>query len=133
MVREMQSMMPVEGGYYHWVKQAFGPFTGFMSGWMNWVVSWVDVSIYPVWTAWYLGYFIPALRQGATIGGIEFSAAFLSWLVAAVLIMGISLPQYAWSPPVRVDYQLVGFDHDHPAHPDVGFGYLSLDYMGTLR
>ena len=51
MVREMQSMMPVEGGYYHWVKQAFGPFTGFMSGWMNWVVSWVDVSIYPVWTA----------------------------------------------------------------------------------
>lgn len=39
MVREMQSMMPVEGGYYHWVKQAFGPFAGFMSGWMNWVVS----------------------------------------------------------------------------------------------
>ena len=23
MVRELQSMMPVEGGYYHWVKQAF--------------------------------------------------------------------------------------------------------------
>ncbi|MEM5774908.1 MAG: amino acid permease, partial [Anaerolineaceae bacterium] len=43
MVREMSSMMPVEGGYYHWVKQAFGPFTGFMAGWMNWVVSWVDV------------------------------------------------------------------------------------------
>ncbi len=91
MVREMQSMMPVEGGYYHWVKQAFGPFTGFMSGWMNWVVSWVDVSIYPVWTAWYLSYFIPALSDGATIFGIEFSSDFLSWLVAAVLIISISL------------------------------------------
>lgn len=91
MVREMQSMMPVEGGYYHWVKQAFGPFAGFMSGWMNWVVSWVDVSIYPVWTAWYLSYFIPALSEGATIGGIEFSSDFLSWLVAAVLIISISL------------------------------------------
>ncbi len=91
MVREMQSMMPVEGGYYHWVKQAFGPFAGFMSGWMNWVVSWVDVSIYPVWTAWYLSYFIPALSDGATIGGIEFSSDFLSWLVAAVLIISISL------------------------------------------
>jgi amino acid transporter len=90
MVREMQSMMPVEGGYYHWVKQAFGSFTGFMSGWMNWVVSWVDVSIYPVLAAYYLGYFIPALRQGATIGGIEFSATFLSWVLAAVLIWGIS-------------------------------------------
>jgi amino acid transporter len=55
MVREMTSMMPVEGGTYHWVKQAFDPFTGFMSGWMNWVFSWVDVSIYPVLAAYYLG------------------------------------------------------------------------------
>jgi amino acid transporter len=91
MVREMQSMMPVEGGYYHWTKQAFGRFVGFLAGWMNWVVSWVDVSIYPVWTAWYLSYFIPALSDGATIFGIDFSGSFLSWLVAAVLIIAISL------------------------------------------
>jgi amino acid transporter len=91
MVREMQSMMPVEGGYYHWVKQAFGAFAGYISGWMNWVVSWVDVSIYPVWTAWYLSYFIPALGEGATIFGIEFSSELLSWLVAAVLIIALSL------------------------------------------
>src|SRR5512143_3662205 len=80
MVREMQSMMPAEGGYYHWIKQAFGPFAGFMAGWMNWVVSWVDVAIYPVLAAYYLGYFIPALREGATIGGVEVSASFLSWI-----------------------------------------------------
>lgn len=91
MVREMQSMMPVEGGYYHWVKQAFGPFAGFMSGWMNWVVSWVDVSIYPIWTAWYLSYFIPALSDGATIFGVEVSSDVLSWLVAAFLIIVLSL------------------------------------------
>jgi amino acid transporter len=91
MVREMQSMMPVEGGYYHWVKQGFGPFVGFMSGWMNWVVSWVDVSIYPVWTAWYLSYFIPQLKNGATIFGIEFSSDLLSWIVAAILIISISI------------------------------------------
>jgi amino acid transporter len=58
MVREMQSMMPHEGGYYHWTKQAFGSFVGYITGWMNWVVSWVDVSIYPVLAAYYLGYFI---------------------------------------------------------------------------
>jgi amino acid transporter len=90
MVREMQSMMPVEGGYYHWVKQAFGPFMGYMSGWINWVVSWVDVSIYPVWTAWYMSYFIPQLSEGTTIFGIEVSSDVLSWLVAAVLIIAIS-------------------------------------------
>lgn len=90
MVREMTSMMPVEGGYYHWVKQAFGPFTGFMAGWMNWVVSWVDVSIYPVLAAYYLGYFIPALREGLVIGGLEIPAWVLEWLVALVLIWAIS-------------------------------------------
>ena len=93
MVRELQSMMPVEGGYYHWVKQGFGPFAGFMAGWMNWVVSWVDVSIYPILAAYYLGYFIPALREGATIGGINLSAGLLSFLVAALLIWLISLLQ----------------------------------------
>ena len=90
MVREMQSMMPVEGGYYHWLKKAFGPFVGFLGGWSNWVVSWVDVSIYPVWAAYYLGYFIPALRNGATIGGVEVPAWVLSWMVALVLIWSIS-------------------------------------------
>jgi amino acid transporter len=90
MVREMQSMMPVEGGYYHWLKKAFGPFVGFMGGWMNWVVAWVDVSIYPVLAAYYLGYFIPALREGATIGGVFISSTWLSFLVAVVLIWGVS-------------------------------------------
>lgn len=90
MVREMSSLMPVEGGYYHWVKQAFGPFVGFMAGWMNWVVSWVDVSIYPVLGAYYLGFFIPALRTGAVIGGVEVPAWVLSWLVALILIWAIS-------------------------------------------
>jgi amino acid transporter len=90
MVREMQSMMPVEGGYYHWLKKAFGPFVGFMGGWMNWVVSWVDVSIYPVLAAYYLGYFIPALREGATIGGVFVSSTFLSFIVAVILIWGVS-------------------------------------------
>jgi len=90
MVREMQSLMPHEGGYYHWVKQAFGPFVGFLAGWMNWVVAWVDVSIYPVWAATYLAFFIPALDTGATIGGVEIPAWVLQWLVALVLIWLVS-------------------------------------------
>jgi amino acid transporter len=90
MVREMNSMMPVEGGYYHWVKSAFGPFAGFMAGWMNWVVAWVDVSIYPVLAAYYLGYFLPFLRSGAQVGGLELSGGLLSWLAGLVLIWSIT-------------------------------------------
>ena len=93
MVRELNSMMPAEGGYYHWIKQAFGPFSGFLAGWMNWIVSWVDVSIYPVLAAYYLGYFFPALRNGATIAGVEVPSWVLSWLVAVVMIWLISLLQ----------------------------------------
>ncbi len=85
-VQELQTMMPVQGGYYHWVKRAFGPFAGFLAGWNNWVVSWLDVSIYPVFAALYLSAFIPALDEGAVIFGIDFSAGFLQWLVAVIMI-----------------------------------------------
>jgi len=93
MVRELTSMMPAEGGYYHWVKQAFGPFVGFMAGWNNWMMSLLDVPIYTVLAAYYLGYFLPPLREGMTVGGIELSANFLSWLVSALLIWVISYMQ----------------------------------------
>jgi amino acid transporter len=93
MVRELTTMMPAEGGYYHWVKQAFGPFAGFMAGWNNWVVSWLDVAIYPVFAAYYLSFFIPALSEGATIAGVEVPGNFLSWIVAIIIIWGISWMQ----------------------------------------
>ncbi len=90
MVREMNSLMPHEGGYYHWVKQAFGNFAGFLAGWMNWVVAWVDVAIYPVWAAQYLSFFIPALDTGAQIGSMFVPGWVLQWLIALVLIWAIS-------------------------------------------
>ncbi len=85
-VQELQTMMPAQGGYYHWVKRAFGPFAGFLAGWNNWVVSWLDVSIYPVLAALYLSAFIPALDTGTTLFGFELSAGFLQWLVAVAMI-----------------------------------------------
>jgi amino acid transporter len=86
MVRELQSMMPVEGSYYHWTKQGFNPFVGFLTAWMNWVMSWVDVAIYPVLGATYLGFFVPQLSDGWR--GIP--AWVLQWLVAIVIIWLIS-------------------------------------------
>ena len=93
MVREMSSMMPAEGGYYHWVKQGLGPFWGFLTGWMNLVVSWVDVSIYPVLATYYLGYFFPILREGALFGNMHLSGDLISWIVALILIWLLTLLQ----------------------------------------
>ena len=85
-VQELQTMMPAQGGYYHWVKRAFGPFAGFLAGWNNWVVSWLDVSIYPVLAALYLSAFIPALNTGTTLFGIDLAPGFLQWVVAVIMI-----------------------------------------------
>ena len=85
-VQELQTMMPAQGGYYHWIKRAFGPFAGFLAGWNNWVVSWLDVSIYPVFAALYLSAFIPALDHGTKLFGVELPANLLQWFVAVVMI-----------------------------------------------
>jgi amino acid transporter len=89
MVRELQSMMPVEGGYYHWTKQGLGRFTGFMTGWMNWVMSWVDVSIYPVFAVTYLGALFPWINNDH--GALP--AWALQWIIAIVIIWLISFLQ----------------------------------------
>ncbi|NDH64697.1 MAG: amino acid permease, partial [Alphaproteobacteria bacterium] len=35
-VAELSSMLPEEGGYYTWVRRAFGPFWAFQNGWITW-------------------------------------------------------------------------------------------------
>src|SRR5262245_39432145 len=47
LIGELASMLPLEGGYYRWVKRAFGRFWGFWNGWLSWVYSILDMAIYP--------------------------------------------------------------------------------------
>jgi amino acid transporter len=48
MTAELSSRFPAEGGYFVWVKSAFGPFAGFLCAWWSWTSSWVDLALYPV-------------------------------------------------------------------------------------
>jgi amino acid transporter len=45
-VAELNSMMPVEGGYYQWVKNALGMRFGFYEGWWTWLYTFIDLAIY---------------------------------------------------------------------------------------
>ncbi len=76
LVGELASMLPAEGGYYQWVKRAFGRFWGFWNGWLSWTYSLLDMAIYPVLLIQYLGFFLPGL------GWVE------RWLVALAMIWG---------------------------------------------
>jgi amino acid transporter len=60
-VGELASMLPEEGGYYRWVRRAFGPFWAFQNGWWTWMYSLVDMAIYPVLFNQYLSFFLPGL------------------------------------------------------------------------
>lgn len=74
LVGELASMLPLEGGYYQWVKRAFGRFWGFWNGWLSWAYSLLDMAIYPVLLLQYLRFFLPELGPVA------------SWLIACAMI-----------------------------------------------
>ncbi|MEW5987654.1 MAG: APC family permease, partial [Chloroflexota bacterium] len=87
MVAELSSAMPVQGGYYAWVKKAMGPFWGFQEGWWSWLTSFVDMAIYPVLFADYLS---TLLVQQLDFHLLE-ESALAHWLVTLVIIWAFSL------------------------------------------
>ncbi len=64
-IGELASMLPEEGGYYKWVRRAFGPFWAFQNAWLTWMYSLVDMALYPVLFNQYLAWFFPALSGKA--------------------------------------------------------------------
>ncbi len=85
MVAELATLMPVQGGYYQWVKEGLGPFWGFQAGWWAWVASWFDLAIYPVLFVEFSSYFLPELQE-ASVGPVP-----LKWLVGAVFIWALAV------------------------------------------
>lgn len=83
-VLELNSMMPVTGGYYKWVKYALGTRWGFYEGWWTWLYTFVDLAIYPVLFVTYAGFFYPDLLHHK----IQLCLIFI-WVSAGLNILGI--------------------------------------------
>jgi amino acid transporter len=64
MVGELASAMPVDGGFYVWVRRAMGPFWGYQEGWLSLAASVFDMAIYPALFVSYLGKLNPSLTAG---------------------------------------------------------------------
>ncbi|HEV7621933.1 MAG TPA: amino acid permease, partial [Flavisolibacter sp.] len=62
-VMELNSMIPVTGGYYQWVKRAMGLRTAFFEGWWTWLYTFVDLAIYPVLFVSYASYLFPEIHE----------------------------------------------------------------------
>jgi amino acid transporter len=63
---ELTTAMPVQGGFYRWVRAAFGDFWGFQAGWWNWTTSFPLGSAYAVLFADYQGFYFPQAPDGNT-------------------------------------------------------------------
>ncbi|MDO6429544.1 APC family permease [Flavitalea sp. BT771] len=61
-VLELNSLMPVTGGYYQWVKRALGIRWAFYEGWWTWLYTFIDLAIYPVLFIGYAAFFFPAIE-----------------------------------------------------------------------
>ncbi len=112
MAAELTALMPVEGGFYFWVKEALGPFAGFAEAYLSILYTAVDMAIYPVLFAGYLSFIVPlgALAQVAIGIALVWLAGLLNFLgVRPVGITSIVLSAILISPfAVLV---ILGFPH----------------------
>jgi amino acid transporter len=84
MVLELNGMMPINGGYYQWVKTGLGLRWGFFEGWWSWLFTFTDLAIYPVLFVQYLSFFYPDVAQYK----IPVCLAII-WAAAALNLLGI--------------------------------------------
>jgi amino acid transporter len=60
---ELNTAMPVQGGFYRWVRAGYGDFWGFLVGWWNWTASFLLGSAYAVLFADYGKAYFPSITH----------------------------------------------------------------------
>jgi amino acid transporter len=58
---ELTTAMPVQGGFYRWVRAGFGDFWGFLAGWWNWTASFLLGGAYAVLFTDYVASYFPGI------------------------------------------------------------------------
>jgi amino acid transporter len=116
-VLELNSLMPVTGGYYQWVKHALGLRWAFFEGWWTWLYTFLDLAIYPVLFVTYTSFFFPEILHYRLIIclAIIWSSALLNILgivpvgtvsmVLGVMVLAPFLIMFGW---------LLYTGHPHP-------------------
>jgi len=131
-VLELNSLMPITGGYYQWVKHALGIRWAFFEGWWTWLYTFCDLAIYPVLFMTYAAYFIPGIlhyKIPVCLAIIWFSAILnivgIIPVGRASLILGVCV-----LVPFIVLFGLA-FLHPaaastHPGTPIAGYGFANI-------
>jgi amino acid transporter len=132
---EMNSFLPVEGGFYRWVRAAFGDFWGFQAGWWNWTGTFLLNSSFGVLFVDYLAAYLPELTR---LERWLLTAAFL-WLLAYANIRGIrvsgwlavALQAAVFVPVIWLCVAAAGQWQHNPLEPFVPSGQPLLSLFGA--
>ena len=79
---ELNSILPVQGGFYRWSRAAFGDFWGFQCGWWNWTGTFLLNSLYGVLLMDYLSEYFPWITGNVKWLGACLALCLLSYLNA---------------------------------------------------
>jgi amino acid transporter len=118
---ELTTAIPVEGGFYRWVRAGFGNFWGFLAGWWNWTASWLLGASYAVLFTDYLAFYFPGLVGWkhylvsvvliALLAYINIRGIQMVGVVATILELSVLLP-------VLILCVIAAFHwHHNPFHP----------------
>src|SRR5579862_1514481 len=77
---ELNSLLPVQGGFYRWSRAAFGDFWGFQCGWWNWTGTFLLNSLYGVLLMDYLSSYFPWVTGNVKWLGACLALCVLSYL-----------------------------------------------------
>jgi amino acid transporter len=83
MAAELTALFPVEGGFYFWVKEAFGSFAGFAEAYLTILYTCVDMAIYPVLFASYMSFLLPSPVVAIVV------AAAMVWICGLLNLLGV--------------------------------------------
>ncbi len=100
MIGELSSALPLEGGFYAWVRRSMGPFWGFQEAWLSLAASIFDMAIYPTlfvayltrmfpWfqvgnRGWWVGLFVVVACAALNIAGVKVVSLTSLWLFLAL-------------------------------------------------
>jgi amino acid transporter len=88
---ELTTAIPVEGGFYRWVRAGFGDFWGFLAGWWNWSASFLLAAAYAVLFADYFTDYV-SFHFSPVGGWLHYAvAATLVALICYVNVRGIRM------------------------------------------
>jgi amino acid transporter len=89
MAAELTALLPSEGGFYFWVKEALGPFAGFAEAYLTILYTAVDTAIYPVLFVTYIASLFPMSAAAHVV-----LAIMLVWLCGLLNAIGVRLVGY---------------------------------------